>query len=213
MKPVSSRAEGVSVLRSTGACLLLAGLLSGTACQPQAPATTPPSATDANKPPAAAPTALGPASNATIPNVPAQQIAISAAVRAAVDAGDRDAEDRALDSGRHPVEVLSFFGIGPGQRVAELFAGGGYTAELLARVVGAQGRVFAQNSRFILERFAQGPWTERLKKPVMRNVVRVDRELDSPLPPEARDLDAVLFILSYHDSVWMNTDRAAMNRN
>jgi predicted methyltransferase len=108
--------------------------------------------------------------------------------------------------------MLSFFGIAPGQRVAELFAGGGYTAELLARTVGDSGQVFAENNRFVLDRFARAPWEARLAKPVMHNVVRVDRELDDPLPPAAHDLDAVLFVLSYHDSVWMHTDRAAMNR-
>lgn len=117
-----------------------------------------------------------------------------------------------LDAGRKPAEMLAFLGIQPGMKVAELSAGGGYTAELLARAVGPSGVVYAQNSRFILERFAEKPWSERLKKPVMKPVVRVDRELDDPLPPEARDLDAVLLVLFYHDTVWLGTDRDAMNR-
>jgi predicted methyltransferase len=136
---------------------------------------------------------------------------IPSAIRAAVDAPDRSDTDRALDAGRHPAEVLAFFGIRPGMHVAELGAGMGYTSELLARTVGPKGTVFAQNNRFILERFAEGPWSERLKKPVMRNVVRVDREFDDPLPPEAHDLDAVVMILFYHDTVWMGADRAKMN--
>ena len=45
----------------------------------------------------------------------------------------------------------------------------------------------------------------------MRNVVRVDRDFDDPLPPDARDLDVVLLILFYHDTVWMKADRARMN--
>jgi predicted methyltransferase len=45
----------------------------------------------------------------------------------------------------------------------------------------------------------------------MKNVVRVDREFDDPLPPDAKNLDAVLFVLVYHDSVWLGTDRARMN--
>ena len=44
-------------------------------------------------------------------------------------------------------------------RVAELGAGGGYTTELLARVVGPTGTVYGQNSPLILERFAEKPWT------------------------------------------------------
>src|SRR3989442_7838352 len=94
---------------------------------------------------------------------------VPAAVRAAVDAPDRSADDRALDAGRQPARMLAFFGIRPGARVAELGAGGGYTTELLARVVGPQGHVYGQNSPFLLERFAEKPWSERLAKPVMKN--------------------------------------------
>jgi predicted methyltransferase len=139
-------------------------------------------------------------------------LGVSEAIRSAFSAPDRSEDDKQLDAGRKADELLSFFGIAPGMRVAELGAGGGYTAELLARVVGGEGRVYAQNSKFLLERFAEKPWSERLKKPVMANVVRVDREFDDPLPPEAKDLDAVLLVLFYHDTVWLKTDRDKMNR-
>jgi predicted methyltransferase len=139
-------------------------------------------------------------------------VEVPASIRAVVDALDRSDADRVLDAGRHPAETLAFFGIAPGMRVAELGAGGGYTSELLARTVGPTGMVYGQNSKFILERFAESPWSARLKKPVMKPVQRVDREFDDPLPPEARNLDAVLMILFYHDTVWMGADRARMNR-
>jgi predicted methyltransferase len=132
-------------------------------------------------------------------------------VRAAVAATDRTDADRALDAGRHPAETLAFFGIGKGMRVAELGAGGGYTAELLTRIVGPTGKVYGQNSPLILERFAAKPWAERLAWPVNANIQRVDRDFDDPLPPEATDLDAVVMILFYHDTVWMDVDRARMN--
>jgi predicted methyltransferase len=131
--------------------------------------------------------------------------------KAIVAAPDRSEADRALDAGRHPAEMLAFFGIRPGMRVGEIGAGGGYTTELLARAVGPTGRVYGQNSKFVLERFAQKPWTERLAKPVNAVVTRVDREFDDPLPPEAKDLDAVISVLIYHDTVWFETDRARMN--
>jgi predicted methyltransferase len=136
---------------------------------------------------------------------------VPATIRTAVDAPERSDDDRALDGGRHPAETLAFFGIAPGMRVAEIGAGGGYTTELLARVVGPSGSVLAQNSPFILARFAEQPWSERLAKPVMARVTRADREFEDPLPPDAQDLDAVLIILFYHDTVWMHTDRARMN--
>lgn len=132
-------------------------------------------------------------------------------IAAAVDAADRDQGDKDMDVGRHPKETLAFFGIAPGMKVADLGAGRGYTSELLARVVGSEGKVWAENPAKILG-FVGADWTVRLGKPVMKNVVRVDRELDDPLPPEAKDLDAVLFVLMYHDSVWMGIDRDKLNR-
>jgi predicted methyltransferase len=133
------------------------------------------------------------------------------AIRAIVDAPDRSAEDLAIDAGRHPGEILAFFGIAPGMKVAEIAAGTGYTTELLARAVAPNGVVYAQNNKFILEKFAAAPWAKRLAKPVNKNVVRVDRELEDPLPPEASDLDAVLVVLFYHDTFWLEADRAKMN--
>src|SRR5262245_5819663 len=142
----------------------------------------------------------------------ATSTAVPAAVHAAIDAPDRSAEGRALDAGRHPAQTLAFFGIRPGARVAELGAGGGYTTELIARVVGPDGAVYGQNSPFILERFAEKPWSLRLAKPVMVGVKRLDRPFDDPFPANVRDLDAVLIVLLYHDTVWMKADRARMNK-
>ena len=159
-----------------------------------------------------APAASGSAAVAPAPaDAKAPTLAVSPAIQAVLAAPDRSDADRALDAGRHPAEMLAFFGIAPGMKVAELGAGGGYTAEILARAVGATGVVYGENNKFIVEKFAQKPWSERLAKPVMKNVVRVDRELDDPLPAEAHDLDAVFMVLFYHDTVWMETDRAKMN--
>jgi predicted methyltransferase len=133
-------------------------------------------------------------------------------IRRVVFESNRPAADRMLDAGRHADELLAFLEIAPGMTLGEIGAGGGYTTELVARAIGDRGRVFAQNNRFVLQRFAALPWSERLKGSVMRNVVRVDRELDDPFPSEARDLDAVYNVLFYHDIVWMGADRDRMNR-
>ena len=182
--------------------LLLSALIALAACGGSPPPIDAPAATTAAPVATSAPSAV-PSGGAN---------AASPAGLAVVNAPDRDPKDTALDGGRHPAELLAFAGITPGMHVAELFAGGGYTSELLARAVGATGVVYAENNKFVIERFAAKPWGDRLAKPVMKNVVRVDRELDDPLPPEAKDLDAVFFVLSYHDSVWMGTDRDKMNR-
>ena len=160
--------------------------------------------------------AAAPAEPAAVESAPAAPVAaapvvVDEKVRAALDAADRDAADRELDAGRHPAELMSFLGIQPGMRVADLAAGGGYTTEVLARTVGSTGKVYGQNSKFIVEKFAEKPWSARLKKQIMANVERVDAEFESPLP-SAKDLDAVVMVLFYHDTVWLNIDRPAMNK-
>lgn len=159
--------------------------------------------------------AASPAGAASLPSAAATPSAAEAPLdyRALLAAPDRTDADRALDAQRKPAEMLAFFDIRPGAKVAELGAGGGYTAELLARAVGPTGVVYGQNNKFIVERFAEKPWSERLAKPAMKNVIRVDREFDDPLPPEAAHLDAVFMVLFFHDTVWMETDRPKMLAN
>jgi predicted methyltransferase len=159
-------------------------------------------------PPAAAPPDLGAVQADDAPT----QHAPSEAYAALVAAPDRSDDDRKLDAGRHPAELLAFVGAAPGARVAELAAGSGYTTELLARAVGSAGHVYAQNSRWILERFAEKPFSARLEKPVMANVTRLDRDFESPFPDDVRELDAVVDVLFYHDTFWLGVDRDAMNR-
>jgi predicted methyltransferase len=138
-------------------------------------------------------------------------VAVPASVQALVAAADRSDDDKKLDAGRHPGELLAFLGLKPGMHVADLAAGGGYTTELLARAVGPTGKVWSENNAFVLK-FADKPWTDRLAKPVDKSVVRVVRELDAPLPPDAKNLDAVTMVLIYHDTVWLGVDRDKLNR-
>jgi predicted methyltransferase len=148
------------------------------------------------------PQAVGP-EEAVSPSEPAALV---------VAAADRSDDDRALDDGRHPAELLAFLEIEPGMHVGELGAGTGYTSELLARMVAPTGVVYAQNDPWVLEKFAATPWAERLRKPVMANVVRLDRPFDDPFPAEVGQLDAVVIVLFYHDTVWLHADRDRMNR-
>lgn len=151
----------------------------------------------------------GKGSSAT-PAPPVTNVIRSTTPTEAIAAPDRPAEDKALDAGRKPVELLTYLGIGRGMKVAEISAGAGYMAELLARVVGPEGAVWAQNSPDMLAKFAEKPWSDRLARLKMPWLVRVDRDLQSPLPPDAKDLDMVVMHLVYHDTVAMGVDRTAM---
>jgi predicted methyltransferase len=184
----------------------LAALAALAGCGPSAP---PPQAPSDSTPKSSAPGALAAKPAA---------IDVPAAIKAIVDAPDRDDADKRLDAGRHPGEMLAFFGVKPGMKVAEMGAGLGYTSELLARTVGEGGVIYGVQNPWVMEKFAKEPWTARLKKPVNKNVVSVVRDFDDPLPPEAHDLDAVFFVLLYHDMFWMDgkgtggtVDRAKMN--
>lgn len=169
-----------------------------------------PTAACANCPHASAP-AETPAPAAD-PNRPhAEPLTVSPEAAAIVGAADRTDADRQLDAGRHPGELLTFLGLTPGMRVAEIVAGTGYTTELLARAVGPKGKVWAENPAGFLK-FVGVPYKERLAGPALKNVVRADRPIDSPLPPEAKNLDAVVSVLVYHDTVWLGVDRDKMNK-
>jgi len=141
--------------------------------------------------------------------------AISGAIAQAVNSPDRPAADKQLDAGRHPDRILAFFGIAPGMKVADLWAGPGYTTELLARTVGPTGKVYSQNGPFP-PAFKKGEeaWKARLKEPGMSNVVELQRPFDQPddilpIPPES--LDAVIIVMNYHDMVGRGYDRARIN--
>ena len=133
-------------------------------------------------------------------------------IKAAIAAPDRSPEDRALDAGRMPGEVFTFFKIAPGQKIGELFAGGGYSTEMMARIVGDGGVIYAQNTKDVLDRFARKPFEARMTKPVMKVVKPVEAPADSPFPADAKNLDAVVCILNYHDFVWQKVDRAKLNK-
>jgi predicted methyltransferase len=46
----------------------------------------------------------------------------------------------------------------------------------------------------------------------MKDAVADIRPFDDPVPPEATNLDVVTFLFYYHDTTYMNVDRAAMDR-
>jgi predicted methyltransferase len=62
-------------------------------------------------------------------------------VAAAVAAHDRAAE-APTDARRHPAEILSFSGVKPGDKVAELIPGSGYFTRIFSKVVGPGGHVY-----------------------------------------------------------------------
>jgi predicted methyltransferase len=128
-----------------------------------------------------------------------------------IAAADRSDADRQIDARRDPVPLLVFAAVRPGMKVLDVGAGGGYSSELLARAVAPSGTIYAQNSTDLGER-AKARFEARLQTPAGKNIVPLIRPFDDPAPPEVRDLDLITFLFFYHDTTYMNVDRAAMNR-
>jgi len=131
--------------------------------------------------------------------------------RVIVASPDRTEADRQTDQRRKPELLLGFAGVRQGMKVLDMGAGAGYSTELLARAVGSRGTVYAQESPNASAR-ARERFDERAKTPPMKNVVRVLRDYDDPIPPNVHDLDLVTFFFAYHDTAFMAVDRARMNR-
>jgi len=123
----------------------------------------------------------------------------------------RPEADRDTDATRAPAQVLELFGIGPGDRVADVLAGGGYYTRILVPLVGSSGRVYSGNNPFF-SGFFKDAFDAMLAEPAFRGVVRIDGRVDEiPLPTDG-SLDAVIISQAYHDLVLGDEDRAEMNR-
>ncbi len=109
-----------------------------------------------------------------------------------------------LDTSRKPAEVLKFYGVKPGDRVADLMAGRGYYTAVLSLVVGESGLVYSASPTVRPE------VKERFGAPAFANVRLVEGALESVSLPQGGSLDFVLIHLNYHD---LPPDvRTAMNR-
>jgi len=130
---------------------------------------------------------------------------------AIVAAADRSEADRQTDKRRDPVRLLAFTGVKAGMTVLDMGAGGGYSTELMARAVGAGGKVYGQDSTEGSPR-AKERFEARMKTPARTNVVALVRPFDDPVPAGAGPFDLITFFFFYHDTTYMPVDRSAMNK-
>jgi predicted methyltransferase len=128
---------------------------------------------------------------------------------AIIAAPDRSDADRQTDKRRDPVKLLSFTGAKSGMTVLDMGAGGGYSTELMARAVGPSGKVYAQDHETAPR--AKERFEARTKTDAMKNVTALDRPFDDPLPEDVSNIDLITFFFFYHDTTYMQVDRAQMN--
>ncbi len=119
--------------------------------------------------------------------------------------------DAPRDALRHPDLFMDFAGVRPGQRILEIGGGDGYTAMALAQRAGPRGSVIAVNppqwhdfmAPYLARRLEHGP---------LPGVTFVERPFDDPVRAEDKPLDLVVCVLIYHDLLYLDVDRAQMNR-
>lgn len=131
------------------------------------------------------------------------------AIQAAINDAARPAADRLKDANRHPDAILNFFEVAPGQQVLDIFSGGGYYTELLARTVGKQGTVVAHNNKAYLP-FAGDELKLRDYNTRLPNVQTLLAEADDLHFAEA-SFDRIFFVLGFHDAFFSEKDWPAID--
>lgn len=143
---------------------------------------------------------------------PAPEVMADAAhIVAAVEDNRRPVEDRERDAARHPAETLAFAQVQPGDRVADIFPGGGYWTRMFAAAAGEEGRVYPT--------IRPDTTVSQFETPVIAvaeqypNAVMARSEYDALAYSEP--LDLIFTAQNYHDmglTQYNLGDRDAMNR-
>ena len=135
-----------------------------------------------------------------------KSVDLEALYKQAIASPIRTDEDRAADAKRKPLEFLQFAEVHPDMRILDVAAGGGYTTQLMALVVGDKGSVWAQTSEL------NDSFVKRMDKNPQPNIDAVVVPYDDPVPFGATNLDLVTIIFNYHDIAYMPVDRAQMDK-
>jgi predicted methyltransferase len=132
-------------------------------------------------------------------------IAIDAAEKVATIAGaladeGRPASDRQLDAGRRPAVILDLLNVRRGDRVLDVLASPGYYSELLAQLVGPDGKVTAYDPpQFVASPGARSNWSDRIRR---RPNIRQDLQPLHATIFDKNQYDRALLHLAYHETYW-----------
>ncbi|MEO5640640.1 MAG: methyltransferase [Sphingomicrobium sp.] len=117
----------------------------------------------------------------------------------AVDSPARSPDNIKLDASRKPAELLAFLGLRTGMRVADMFGGNHYWAEIFASAVEPKGQVIVWNpAQFYSDKVRADFAAFNATRP---NVAIIVSPFAMPnLAP--RSFDFMLINLDYHDLYW-----------
>ncbi len=119
------------------------------------------------------------------------------AIARAIANPQRSEADRQRDARDKPAAVLSFIGLRPGMKVADVISGGGYYSELMSYVVGPSGKVIAHTVK-TYDRWVADERKTRFAEGRLPNAVPLKVELPN-LDLGNESLDLILMVMVYHD--------------
>lgn len=133
---------------------------------------------------------------------PLQAAEIPDNIAKAVASPERSAKDRERDARDKPAELLAFAGVKPGEKVADVFGGGGYWSEILARAVGPTGSATLVNNEGYAA-FAKDDIKVRFADGRLKQVRQLTGKTDA-LGMGKDQYDLILIFMSYHDIYWVD---------
>jgi len=127
----------------------------------------------------------------------AAPLVLAGSIEEAINKSGRLEADVTRDARSRPDVTLPLLALEPGDRVADIWAGGGYYSELIASVVGDDGEVLLINNA-AYRQFASEGLATRTEGRKLGSVTFHNREAEN-LDLGENALDAALIIMSYHD--------------
>ncbi len=135
-------------------------------------------------------------------SAPLQAADVAANITEAIAAAERSGQDRERDARDRPTELMAFAGIAPGMKIADVFGGGGYWTELLARAVGPSGQVrLVNNSPYFA--FAGKDLKPRFDGNRLPNAEQITVET-CDLKLGNKTFDMIVIFMSYHDLYYVD---------
>ncbi|BFM10729.1 hypothetical protein R50072_08820 [Simiduia litorea] len=128
----------------------------------------------------------------------------ASAVQKLLSSADRTEADRERDQRDKAAELIAFFNLTEGEKVVDIFAGGGYWSEIFAAAVGQSGQVLVHNNE-AYKKFVGPNVHLRFQEKPLPQVALHDREVaDLGLADASQDV--IYMGMSFHDLYFVDAE-------
>ncbi|MDN3638861.1 hypothetical protein QWY82_08590 [Simiduia curdlanivorans] len=134
----------------------------------------------------------------------ASSFADASAVQKLLSSPDRSEADRARDQRDKTAELIAFFNVSKGDKVVDVFAGGGYWSEVFAAAVGQSGQVLVHNNE-AYKKFVGPNVHLRFQDKPLPQIALYDREVTDLGLAEASQ-NVIYMGMSFHDLYFVDAE-------